>query len=116
MWKDRCGRLLLLRYFLMTLNSLFIVSHTRNLIIIFFIKLISFKNTIKSFIKNRIILLLFLYQFTVLVIHCYIGINIVCCLVLVCTAHFSCLKLCLFCSVLAVLGINLINVIMPKTT
>lgn len=37
-------------------------------------------------------------------------------LVLVCKAHFSCLKLFLFCSLLAILGINLINVIMAKTT
>lgn len=63
--------------------------------------------------KNRIILLVLLYQGTFLIIHCYLGIGILCCLVLVCKAHFSCVKLFLFCSVLPILGINLINVIMP---
>lgn len=89
--------------FLMTLTSLFTVFHTRDL-------------TIISLRKNRIILLVLLYQDTFLIIHCYLGIGILCCLVLVCKAHFLCVKLFLFCSVLPILGTNLINVIMPKTT
>lgn len=60
--------------FLMTLTSLFTVFHAPDLTIIS--------------LKNRIILLVLLYQGTFLIIHCYLGIGILCCLVLVCKAHF----------------------------